>query len=775
MITLLAKSKVQGRELSLAQHLSDTEVAAAAIFRAGGRWGSAFLRFFRLNESDHHDFLLHLRVAALLHDLGKANEGFLAAVTGKTRARQPFRHEHMSALVLAHPMVQAWFATIPELDLDLLIAAVLSHHLKASNSGKYAWMSSQTAAATRLYLDHPDVKATWARIAVLVGRPPVEFALPSKYSDTDEAWAAAYDRVSGKAGRFTLALSKEPQRLRLCMALKAGLIAADSVASASFREHLPLEAWIEGVAHAAPLDADAIQREILRPRIAEIEETRPFQPHRFQLGAAALGPRALLLAGCGMGKTMAAWYWADAVAKSRPIGRIIFLYPTRGTATEGFRDYVGHAPEGTSALVHGTSTYELEGMRQNPPESLDGKSFLPSEDQARLFALGLWPKRYFSATVDQFLSFIEHGYGGLCLLPAMADAAIVFDEVHSYDDSMWNALVTFLENFDVPVLCMTATLPSTRRAELARHLAVYPGLDDLKNLPDLESAEAHPRYLFEPVADDLAAFEKAVAARSEGKRVLWVVNTVGRCQDLAARLGAVFPDVIAYHSRFKLVDRQAQHRAAVDAFKAPQDGPPRPAIAVTTQVCEMSLDLDADVLITEHAPISSLVQRFGRANRHARPPSTFRARIHTYPAVNRLPYDAAELGAAARFLDSLAGREVSQRELAAGLLAYGLPHREAEGMTRFTAGGYFATPGPLRDADDAGCQAILDTDLGAFAELSKTKKSTDGLKLTVPRSYTRESDTPTLTGHLRIADGQHYSETLGFVVDNPTNSPSRTS
>ncbi len=774
MTALLAKSRVRGRELSLAQHLSDTDLAAAALFRAGTRWASAFLRFHRLEEGDHPTFLLHLRLAALLHDLGKANEGFLSMLTGRHGDGQPFRHEHLSALVLAEPSVRVWFTAVAGLDLDLIVAAVLSHHLKASQSGRCAFMKCATATPTRLYFDDPQVVTTWERIAALIGRDAPNFALPRHYCETDDVWQDAYDGLFDRAARFARSLTGDPRRLRLCMALKAGLIAADSVASAAFRNELPIEGWIEGVAHGEALDPDAIQRDIIGPRIAEIEKVRPFTLHAFQRGAAKLGPRALLLAGCGMGKTLAAWCWADSVAKARPIGRVIFLYPTRGTATEGFRDYVGHAPEGTAALVHGTATYELEGMQSNPPESLDGKVFAPDEAEARLFALSLWSKRYFSATVDQFLSFIEHGYGGLCLLPAMADAAIVFDEVHSYDASMWNALVTFLETFDVPALCMTATLPPSRRAELAKHLAVYPDQDDLSALPDLEQAEQHPRYQFAPVADDVAAFERAIAARREGNRVLWVVNTVRRCQDLAARIAEVFPDVIAYHSRFKLEDRQSRHRAAVEAFRAPQKGEVRPAIAVTTQVCEMSLDLDADVLITEHAPISSLVQRFGRANRHLGRGPAFRAGIVTYPAESHLPYDRAELDAARRFLDSVAGRDVSQRDLAEGLMEFGLPQREAEGLTRFTAGGFFATPGPLRDSDDSGCQAILDADLDAFVALVKGKRSTAGLCLTVPRAFAGESDTPKLTGHLRIAEAHRYSRTLGFIADRATTSPSRT-
>ena len=46
--------------------------------------------------------------------------------------------------------------------------------------------------------------------------------------------------------------------------------------------------------------------------------------------------------------------------------RVIFLYPTRATATEGFKDYVAWAPEADAGLIHGTAAYELDGMFANP-------------------------------------------------------------------------------------------------------------------------------------------------------------------------------------------------------------------------------------------------------------------------------------------------------------------------------------------------------------------------------------------------------------------------
>ena len=368
--------------------------------------------------------------------------------------------------------------------------------------------------------------------------------------------------------------------------------------------------------------------------------------------------------------------------------------------------------------MHGTSSYELKGMMQNPeeaPPSFAGKNMTVDEAEARMFALGLWNKRYFSATVDQFLGFIENSYRGLCLLPALADAAVVFDEVHSYDPRMWNALVTFLERFDVPTLCMTATLPPTRRNEIVRKgsLQSYPSPTELRELADLEEKETHPRYTLAGTTPGEAA-AAALAAFQMGRRVLWVVNTVRRCQHLARQLAAgTTGRVGVYHSRFKLEDRQRRHRETVDAFRAPDEGEARPAIAVTTQVCEMSLDLDADLLITEHAPVSSLVQRFGRANRHLRRGPEFRARLLTYAPESATPYDKRELEAAIAFLDELAGREVSQRELAECLERHALSERESSGATAFVSGGYFATAGDLRDTDDVGAVVVLDADTSA--------------------------------------------------------------
>lgn len=776
---LLAKSRRQGREpLTLERHLRETEEAAWRIFRLDGRWGQNWCRFFKLNDAAAQEqFLLNLRVAALFHDIGKANEDFHRAVTQPGFFAQTLRHEHLSALLLCLPEVRQWLTQNSQLDADVITAAVLSHHLKAAESGEenktrgWKWCHPRGRSdSVQLHLQHPEVEATLDRIAAIAKltdpakRPSFNF---STWSPT-ASWAqTAWQAGTTAARNFARATRRDKQRLALLLAVKAGVIVADSAASGLFREDLKLEAWIDEVVHSDAISSEEVANAILQPRAEQISQKRgaSFSLRPFQAKAAGQGARVLLLAACAAGKTIAAWKWAEAQARAHPIGRVIFLYPTRGTATEGFRDYVGWAPEAEGALVTGTSRYELEAMRNNPSEAIVEKNYDKlNEDRERLFALGLWSRRYFSATVDQFLGFIEHSYNGLCLLPALADSAVIIDEVHSFDQRMFDCLIAFLQNFDMPVLCMTATLPPGRIDQLqAAGLKLYQAAEDA----ELYKLESHPRYWLEPVTDANEALTQAVAAYRNGQRVLWVVNRVAECQRIAGLLEAALGvAVLTYHSRFRLQDRKDVHTDTVKAFQQ-QD---RPAIAVTTQVCEMSLDLDADVLISEVAPIPALVQRFGRANRNldGKPPD-FRARVLTYPPEKALPYQKEALATATVFLAEFGAGEVSQRQLAEALARHAQGEPLSDGKAPFLESGYFAVRGEFRDIDEFAVPCVLTSDLDIVKPLVKTHAPYDGFIVNVPKSHKlkpEDFERPSwLPKYLELANGDLYCRRRGFLTE----------
>lgn len=760
---LYAKSKKAGREqLTLLKHLLDTEQAVELLFAVGTRWREAWVRFFKIPEEEQALFWTSLRVAALFHDLGKANHDFQLAVTKTGSHAQAVRHEHLSALLLALPSFRNWLS--PALDVDVTLGAVLSHHIKAARqpSHVYGWCRG-ASAQVELYFGDADVASILARVQRELGLGPAPPIPQGPWHGFRGVWAEALDDALRHCDDFRRALKKDPgRRLRLA-AMKAGVIAADSVASAIVREGHDMEEWVRENVHQPAITAAEIEAAILRPRRLQLEGAHgtKFRLHEFQRLLGAEGNRSLLLAPCGAGKTLAAWQWARSRAEHNQFGRVIFLYPTRGTATEGFRDYVGWAPEGDARLLHGSSAFELASMAENPPESLEGKSVAVSETEARMFALGLWKTRFFSATVDQFLSFLQNRYQSLCLVPALADSLVILDEVHSFDPRMFELLITFLKEFDVPVLCMTATLPNKRRERLRdAGLVEFPRPEHQEFLPDLQESAACARYAvrLEPSAE--AAIDFAISAFRKGKRVLIVVNRVARCIEVANAVeSALGRAPFVYHSRFRLTDRQDRHRDVVDAFKSDQ-----PAIAVTTQVCEMSLDLDAEVLVTELAPVTSLIQRFGRVNRRQKLPTSV-ADVVAYVPSRSAPYEPSDLSRAREFLESLP-RPTSQAELARRLEAAKVNDEKTllvEGD--FLGSGYFALPGSFREEDDFSVQCVCNGDLEEVVALASAKKPIDGYLLPAPKNFVLDVPKPHgVPPYIGIIDSALYSSTYGLRV-----------
>lgn len=792
---LLAKSKRNGKTVTLQRHLEDAEKAVSEVFRPDKRWFRNWCRFFKITEqSGREKFLLHLRIAALFHDIGKANEEFQNLVNNKLDGRQTIRHEHISALILHLPQVRGWLAQNKNLDLEVITSAVLSHHLKAADSSdKWKWGQPKGAPFVQLYQAHDEINKVFDRIKELADLPD-SLRLKNKIWSEKSPWLEAQNDGFETARDLTRTLRKDTERRNLLLAVKAGLIVADAAASGLVREGYEngtFVDWVTEKAHSQTVESDELSSKIINQRAGVILDSAKNQDKKilverkqsegvsleqaldevlwndFQTRSATLGKKALLLAACGSGKTIAAWKWAEAQAREYEIGKVIFLYPTRGTATEGFRDYVGFAPEAEASLLHGTSKYELQAISENPNEATTGKNY---ETQERLFALGFWGKRYFSATVDQFLSFLEHSYSSLCLLPVLADSAVIIDEVHSFDRQMFKNLVAFLENFDLPVLCMTATLQKSRREQLEKiGLRVYPNQAEQKELADLEKLEIHPRYNLEFTENEQAAFDIAIKEYRGGKRVLWVVNTVQRCQTIARKLKKELKiKPLVYHSRFRLVDRKNRHEETIKAFKQTSQA----EIAVTTQVCEMSLDLDADVLITEFAPITSLVQRFGRANRHLTKGEDFRARLIVYKPEGDKPYTNEDITLAETFLRDLGSEDISQRFLAEKLESHSKLERPADGSARFLESGYYATRGNFRDSDDFTSPCILSGDLTEVKKRIDDKDTYDAFVVSVPIPSRKdapiwilEESSGWLPKHLRIADSRFYRERYGFVAD----------
>ncbi|WP_036095094.1 CRISPR-associated helicase/endonuclease Cas3 [Leptospira weilii] len=762
---LLAKTKTNdGREISLQEHSLDTETAGSAIFKKGSRFLNNWLRFFKVKKEDEEKFLLNLSVACLFHDIGKANEDFQKAINETTFFHQGIRHEHLSAFVLHLPEIRKWLSQNKNLDLPIITSAVLCHHLKATdkNEHPYKWLKKPLRDLVILNLSHGEVKRILEKVNQLLnGSLSIPQLNYKSFRIEDENWNKAIQSGAKESGILVFKLDED--RKQLYLALKAALIVSDSASSGLVRENHLIEKWIPNVIHSDEIKENEILKEIIEKRM---NDKKISTLHQFQKQVVTKGNRVLLMAGCGMGKTLAAWNWANEVSKKQKISKVIFLYPTRGTAAEGFKDYASWAPESDVTLMHGTSEYELDSMFKNPEDEKSKKDFGISEENERLFALAFWSKKFFSATADQFLSFLQNNYKGICLLPVLSECALVVDEVHSFDKVMFASLLSFLKHFDLPILCMTATLtPKNKQSLLELGLEQFPKNEDKKELEDLIKLENHPRYNKTILENSKHAKEIAIKSFREGKRVLWVLNTVTRCQEMYKELTEELQtEVYCYHSRFKLSDRKDIHEKTVNAFQ----GYSQNCIAVTTQVCEMSLDLDADVLISEYAPVSSMVQRFGRANRHLKKGEDFRAELYLYEVVGCLkPYLPSDIASAEKFLKNLPDKDISQNLLATKLEEYSNQEYKTLPSASFIDGGYFALSNDYRDIEEFTVQAILDEDFEEANKLLRSKKPIDPFILPVPfkKNFNlRSEEHSILPKYLWVVSGQNYTNERGFAI-----------
>jgi CRISPR-associated endonuclease/helicase Cas3 len=308
---------------------------------------------------------------------------------------------------------------------------------------------------------------------------------------------------------------------------------------------------------------------------------------------------------------------------------------------------------------------------------------------------------------------------------------------------------------------MSATVPAERRLALIRCGLKPP---QSERPADLQAIADAKRYRIRRVGAPEVPERVRVALR-QNKRVLWVVNQVKRAQQTSLLMREGWPDVASwfcYHSRFMLADRRDRHKEVVEAFQRPGVV----ALGITTQVCEMSLDLDADLLVTEECPITSLIQRIGRCHRN-RVLREGAGEILVYRPDDEKPYDREQLGGLEGFLNDLCSdsdeNTVSQTMLEAALEVHGPKLGVPDRWCAFVNSGPYAQGGDetFRDIDEFTVPAVLASKVPAFVALQKNRLPTAGIILPVPRRRGMKHDTR-LPKYLAVAPDDHYEPRTGF-------------
>lgn len=663
--TLMAKSwpphdGLPPDSVYLHRHLQHVHDAACRIIACTGSEQLAALGLEP--EKWFERFEVIVQVAAAIHDLGKANDHFQTMIRRPQSVIQGLRHEWVSVLLME--TLREWIRGVVPDDDDWRIVRwlVSGHHPAYGRASPPRTPPPGSGLELQILVGHPHFAQCmdWMR-DVFRSLPPAptfreSIRVPLVGKDNAFVQIAAIHHVDLQCWRRLE--EQSPQLVRLIAAAKNCLIAADVAGSALPREVIDDDAratWIESAFRRRPTPVQL--RHLVEEGLTEQRDNaavaHPLRPFQEAVGSID-GDVVLVTAGCGSGKTLAAYHRAARKWHSR---RLYLCYPTTGTATEGFRDYLvsGGSAKFQADLFHGRAGIDLE-MLHVVREDGNGAA----EAAARIESLDAWSTPIVCCTADTVLGLVQNNRRGLFAWPALAGAAFVFDEIHAYDDRLYGALLRFLAAMPgAPILLMTASLPEHRRRSLEACLArrgtpltVVPGPEDL------ERRRRYRRILSADAANPTPAVRAEIEARG---KVLWVCNTVNRALQAADAVAELNP--IVYHSRFRYVDRIQRHAETVEAFR--QDGP---ALAICTQVAEMSLDLSATLLVTDLAPVPALIQRLGRLNRRAEESDPTRPFIVVEPrhddgTVQHLPYTPEDLTLARRWLDVLP-KEISQHDLA---------------------------------------------------------------------------------------------------------------
>lgn len=351
--------------------------------------------------------------------------------------------------------------------------------------------------------------------------------------------------------------------------------------------------------------------------------------------------------------------------------------------------YMDEELDAGGAVLVGDDTH-VEGARASREQvAMRPRQWLRGAKRALL-------AQYAVGTVDQALmSVLPVRHNALRLL-ALSGKTFIVDEAHAYDPYMQvllGRLLNWLGAYGVPVVLLSATLPASISDRLIKEYLRGAGRRP-STLKTRSFRAPYPGWLYVDAASgestaisdgcrqeqaqerpmDLAVHVESVVHGADSARgrlkviarhldplvastgcALVVCNTVPDAQETYAWLteryashGLAQEDLLLLHARFPGDVREERTKKVTDGMGRPGPRPSR-RIIVATQVVEQSLDLDADLVISDLAPLALLLQRAGRCWRHEAHWSK-----HGYPLGTPRPDWAQNAGPRLVVLDPLA-------------------------------------------------------------------------------------------------------------------------
>ena len=359
------------------------------------------------------------------------------------------------------------------------------------------------------------------------------------------------------------------------------------------------------------------------------------------------GGLTIIEAPCGEGKTAAALYAASHIKGSN-----------------GF--YMALPTSATSESIHEEVQMLCNQANLKLPV-FNGRAWMSEKDITIDADLWLSPSRQklfypvAVGTVDQLIKAALMEKYGLLRLLALLGKVVIIDEMHAYDLYMQDMIEQFLKYcgmFHVPVIILSATLPSVTKGRL---LSAYAGFEDKKKQYMLNGVEveydgkwnmqsSYPLltmvsnvdygktievteeifpaskkqvYQYEMVSISESYIEEISALCmdkiKDGGCLAVIVNLVDDAKELYRFLKNKVDsgtELFLLHGRNTEYQKEKASDKVKKLFGKDRSYRPKKSIVISTQILEQSMDIDFDFMCSILAPMDLLLQRFGRYRRH---------------------------------------------------------------------------------------------------------------------------------------------------------------